>query len=124
MHTIVIIISIFADKRYYGMRYELFTESVEAIMKIVAGNAKRRRLEKGWTRKYLYEMSGVPVSTIAKFERDCTISLASYISIAKALGYSEGVKKLMSEPLFSTMSELNTINSNKNRRRGYREKRE
>lgn len=36
----------FADKRYYGMRYELFTESVEDIMKIVAGNAKRRRLEK------------------------------------------------------------------------------
>lgn len=120
----MIIIAIFADKRYYGMRYELFTESVEDIMKIVAGNAKRRRLEKGWTRKYLYEMSGVPVSTIAKFERDYTISLASYISIAKALGYSEGVKKLMSEPLFSTMSELNTINSNKNRRRGYREKRE
>ena len=38
----MIIIAIFADKRYYGMRYELFTESVEDIMKIVAGNAKRR----------------------------------------------------------------------------------
>ena len=105
------------------MRYEYNFETVEDIMKIMADNVRKRRLEKGLTRKALCEMSGVPVPTIAKFENSYAISLASYVSIAKALGYSSDVKKLMAEPLFSTMSELETINNNKNRRRGCRETR-
>ncbi len=102
---------------YYG--YNL--ETIEDILKVMAENVKRRRLEKGWTRKTLYDRSGVAVSTIAKFESSGKISLTSYVAIAKALGYSSDMKKLMSVPQFSTMAELDTINSNKNRRRGHRE---
>lgn len=103
---------------YYGYN----PESIDDILKVMAANAKKRRLEKGWTRKYLCERSDVPVSTIAKFESLHTISLASYVAIAKALGYSSDMKKLMSEAIFTTMKELDTINNNKNRKRGQRTK--
>ena len=119
--TILIFIAIFADNRYHCMYYEYNQESIDDILKVMAANAKKRRLEKGWTRKYLCERSDVPVSTIAKFESLHTISLASYVAIAKALGYSSDVKKLMSEAIFTTMKELDTINNNKNRKRGQRE---
>lgn len=119
--TILIFIAIFADNRYHCMYYEYNPESIDDILKVMAANAKKRRLEKGWTRKYLCERSDVPVSTIAKFESLHTISLASYVAIAKALGYSSDVKKLMSEAIFTTMKELDTINNNKNRKRGQRE---
>ena len=114
-------IAIFADNRYHCMYYEYIPESIDDILKVMAANAKKRRLEKGWTRKYLCERSDVPVSTIAKFESLHTISLASYVAIAKALGYSSDMKKLMSEAIFTTMKELDTINNNKNRKRGQRE---
>ena len=119
--TILIFIAIFADNRYHCMYYEYNPESIDDILKVMAANAKKRRLEKGWTRKYLCERSDVPVSTIAKFESLHTISLASYVAIAKALGYSSDMKKLMSEAIFTTMKELDTINNNKNRKRGQRE---
>lgn len=119
--TILIFIAIFADNRYHCMYYEYNPESIDDILKVMASNAKKRRLEKGWTRKYLCERSDVPVSTIAKFESLHTISLASYVAIAKALGYSSDMKKLMSEAIFTTMKELDTINNNKNRKRGQRE---
>ena len=47
------------------MYYEYIPESIDDILKVMAANAKKRRLEKGWTRKYLCERSDVPVSTIA-----------------------------------------------------------
>ncbi len=119
--TILIFIAIFADNRYHCMYYEYNPESIDDILKVMAANAKKRRLEKGWTRKYLCERSDVPVSTIAKFESLHTISLASYVAIAKAMGYSSDMKKLMSEAIFTTMKELDTINNNKNRKRGQRE---
>ena len=71
------------------MYYEYNPESIDDILKVMAANAKKRRLEKGWTRKYLCERSDVPVSTIAKFESLHTISLASYVAIAKALRHEK-----------------------------------
>ena len=40
---------------------------------------------------------------------------------AKALGYSKSIKNLLAEPLYNTMEELDTINRNKNRKRGRNE---
>lgn len=76
------------------------------------------RLEKGLLRPALSLMSGVPVPTIAKFEQQYTISLASYVALAKALGYTDAIKALLAEPRFTTMEELETIHKNKNRKKG------
>ena len=100
--------------------YSFDIDSVEEIQKIVARNFHKRRLEKGLSRNSLSDISGVPASTIAKFEQRYTISLVSYIALAKALGYTKDIKDLLSQPLYNTMEELETINKNKKRKRGRR----
>ena len=101
--------------------YTYETESVGDLLKILADNLQRRRLEKGLSREALFMMSGVPAPTIAKFEQKHTISLSSFVALAKALGYTDEIKSLIDKPLFSTMDELETINKNKNRKRGRNE---
>ena len=103
-----------------SLAYNFDVETVVDLLKILAQNLKRRRLEKGWSRNTLSEISGVPAVTIAKFEQNYTISLASYISLAKALGYTRDIKELLSQPLYNTMEELDEINKNKRRKRGGR----
>ena len=92
--------------------YNFDVERPEELLAILAQNLQKRRLEKGLSREALTELSGVPTPTIAKFEQKHTISLASYVALAKAL---------LSEPLFSTMEELEMINKNKNRKKGRNE---
>ena len=49
------------------------------------------------------------------------ISLIGFIALAKALGYTDALKSRLAEPIYSTMEELDTINKNKNRKRGRNE---
>lgn len=100
--------------------YDFNIDTPEEILLLLAQNVQRRRLEKGISREALAEISGVPTATIAKFEQKHTISLASYVALAKALGYAKSLKELLSEPLYSTMEELDIINRNRNRKRGGR----
>ena len=69
----------------------------------ISENVKHRRLEKGLSRKALSMMSGVPAPTIAKFEQQHSISLIGFIALAKALGYTDALKSLLAEPIYSTM---------------------
>ena len=100
------------------MLYEFNQETPKEIMARLAGNAKRRRLEKGYSREFLASASGVPAPTIARFEQKHAISLESFVKLAQTLGYNDSLKSLLSEPVYTTMSELETINRNKNRLRG------
>lgn len=65
--------------------YNFDVERPEELLAILAQNLQKRRLEKGLSREALTELSGVPTPTIAKFEQKHTISLASYVALAKAL---------------------------------------
>ena len=80
--------------------YNFDVERPEELLAILAQNLQKRRLEKGLSREALTELSG---------------------ALAKALGYSKAIKELLSEPLFSTMEELEMINKNKNRKKGRNE---
>ena len=95
--------------------------SVDDLMTLLAINLQKRRLEEGLSREALSLLSGVPTPTIAKFEQKHTLSLSSYVALAKALGYSKSIKELLSEPQFNTMEELEMINKNKNRKKGRNE---
>ena len=101
--------------------YDFNMDSADDLAARLSQNVKRRRLEKGLSRKALSMMSGVPAPTIAKFEQQHTISLISFLALAKALGYANALKSLLDEPVYSTMEELDTINRNKNRKRGRNE---
>ncbi len=101
--------------------YEFNPDPLEDILSLMASNLQKRRLEKGLSRISLSKISGVPVPTIAKFEQKHAISLSSYVMLAKALGYTDEIKHLLSESLYNTMQELDSINMNKNRKRGRRD---
>ena len=98
--------------------YNFDIDTLDELLATLAGSLQKRRLEKGLSREALSELSGVPTPTIAKFEQKHAISLASYVALAKALGYTKAIKELLSEPLYSTMEELEIINKNKNRKKG------
>ena len=91
---------------------------LQVTMQRLAENLKARRLEKKISTKSLAEMSGVPASTIQRFELKHSISLESYVKLAKALGYSEEIMQLLAEPKYDTIEELLEINKNKTRKRG------
>ena len=101
--------------------YDFNMDSADDLATRLAENVKHRRLEKGLSRNALSLMSGVPTPTIAKFEQKHSISLSGFIALAKALGYTDALKSLLAEPIYSTMEELDTINKNKNRKRGRNE---
>lgn len=103
-----------------SLLYNFDIDTVDDILKVLAANLQKRRLEKGISRNTLSEISGVPSATIAKFEQKYAISLASYVALAKALGYTKDVKELLSQPIYNTMEELDVINRNKTRKRGGR----
>ena len=98
--------------------YDFNLDSADDLAQRLAANVNRRRLEKGLSRGALSMMSGVPVPTIAKFEQHHSISLKGFLALAKALGYTDALKSLLAEPTYSTMEELDTINKNKDRKRG------
>ena len=101
--------------------YDFNMDTAEDLAVRLSENLKRRRLEKGLSRGALSMMSGVPTPTIAKFEQQHSISLISFLALAKALGYTDALKSLLSEPIYTTMEELETINKNKNRKHGRNE---
>lgn len=96
--------------------FDPYPQSV--TMQRLAENLKTRRLEKKMSTKSLAEMSGVPASSIQRFELKHAISLESYVKLAKALGYSEEIMQLLAEPKYDTMEELLEINKNRKRKRG------
>ena len=99
-------------------KYVFFFFPLSVTMQRLAENLKARRLEKKLSTRSLSEMSGVPASSIQRFELKHSISLESYVKLAKALGYSEEIMQLLAEPKYDTMEELLEINKNRTRKRG------
>lgn len=101
-----------------NLLYQFDMETTDDIMRLLSQQLKARRLERGLSREALAMMSGVPVSTIAKFEQQATLSLRQYVAICKALGYKDPLKQLMAQPIYHTMEELETIQNNQHRKHG------
>jgi transcriptional regulator with XRE-family HTH domain len=102
------------------MKYtlDIFQRQPEIITVRLAANCKARRLEKGYSRRHLAEVTGVPAPTIERFERTGKISLESFCRIAIEFDYFDELVSLLSRSKFTTSSELEIINKNKNRRNG------
>lgn len=69
--------------------YHFDLDSVEDLMILLSRNLQKRRLEKNISREMLSQLSGVPVPTLAKFEKTHKISLESYVALCKVLGCSD-----------------------------------
>ena len=81
-------------------------DNPDEIAKEIANDFRKRRIEKNLTREQVSEKAGVAVSNIVRFEQK-----------AMALGYTSEIKKLFSEPKYSTMEELLQIRKNTNKKK-------
>ena len=86
----------------------------------IADDFRKRRIEKNLTREQMAEISGVAVSNIVRFEQKGLISLKNLISLAIAMGYTQEIQNIFSQPKYSTMEELTQIRKNTGKRRAYR----
>ena len=68
----------------------LFIYSSKAQKKI-AENVRKRRLQMDLTQEGLAERSGVPLSTLRKFEQKGNISLESFLKLLSVIGGLEEV---------------------------------
>lgn len=94
-------------------------DNADDIMMQVAENFRKRRVEKNITRQRMAALSGVPLSTLARFEQKGLIAFESLIKLAMALGYTSEIKELFGSPKFNTMEELDLIRQKSKDKRAY-----
>lgn len=94
-------------------------DNSEDIAQQVAENFRRRRIEKNITRQRISDLSGVPLSTVARFEQKGLIAFESLVKLAMALGYVLEIKNLFGSAKFNTMEELDLIRRKTGDKRAY-----
>lgn len=94
-------------------------DNAEDISREVAENFRKRRVEKNITRQRISELSGVPLSTVARFEQKGLIAFDSLVKLAMALGYTAEIRSLFGKAKFDTMAELDQIRSKMHDKRAY-----
>ncbi len=94
-------------------------DNADDISRKVADNFRKRRVEKNVTRQRISELSGVPLSTVARFEQKGLIAFESLIKLAMALGYATDVRNLFGTSQFNTMEELDMIRRKSGDKRAY-----
>lgn len=65
------------------------------------------------SQKLLSKTSGVPLSTIQRFEHTGEISLVSFVKITRVLGDVEDMMELIGKPKYTSLDEMIKINKNK-----------
>lgn len=82
--------------------------SLSKAQKTLVQNVRERRLQMDLTQEGLAERSGVPLSTLRKFEQTGMISLESFLKILSIVGgleeMIEGLKP--NKPLFRSIDEV------------------
>lgn len=89
-------------------------KSPSAILEDLGSRAKAARLALGWTRNTLAVKSGVPESTIKRFETTGQIGTAALVDIAIALDMLGGVDLLFAPKPIQSIAEVTA----KKRKRG------
>ena len=97
---------------------DIYARQPERLIEMMAKHCKDRRLERGYSRRTLAERTGVPAPTIERFEKTGKISLESFCAIVVEFDYFQEMSEILSQPKYTTGSELETINRNKNRIKG------
>ena len=102
------------------MEYKLdnYSRNPQMLLDRMASNCKKRRLEKGYSRKTLSELSGIPAPTLERFERSGHISLEAFCKLVIQFDYFDEMAAIMNHTKYSTSKELETINKNQDRKNG------
>ena len=89
-------------------------KSPSTILEELGGRVKAARLARGWTRNTLAVKSGVPESTLKRFETTGQIGTAALVDIAIALDMLGGVDLLFAPKPIQSIAEVTA----KRRKRG------
>ena len=102
------------------MEYRLdnYSRNPETLMIRLAGNCKARRLDRGYSRRTLSEITGIPAPTIERFENTGKISLESFCRLVIEFDFFEEMGSILGRTKYSTSAELEKIFRNKNRKNG------
>lgn len=102
------------------MRYDfdIFDKNPQRLAMILAGNCRKRRLDKGMSRRSLAEATGIPEPTLERFETKGRISLDAFLKLIVEFDWFDEMSAIMGKSKFSTGEELEAINKNKGRQKG------
>lgn len=78
-------------------------------------SARSLRLAHNMTQQALAEKSGVPLSTLKRFEQSGEISLVTLLAIAGALGALHAFEDLFPEPAAASLEELGSTRADRKR---------
>lgn len=81
----------------------------------MATNCRRRRLDKGMSRRNLSEQTGIPEPTLERFETKEKISLEAFLKLVVAFDWYDEMSVIMGKSKFTTGAEPERINKNQNR---------
>lgn len=98
--------------------FDIFNKTPERLAKSLAENCRKRRLDKGLSRRSLSEIIDIPEPTLERFETKGKISLEAFLKIVIAFDWYDEMNAIMSRSKFTTGEELETINKNGNRQKG------
>ena len=96
----------------------LISKTPESVLKSVADNARRRRLERNWTQLLLASKADMPLATYRRFENTGEVSLRGLVRIAFALGMEDDFRELFSKQSYQSIDELLNASKVKRRKRG------
>lgn len=94
--------------------------SLEKIQKKLVQNIRERRLLLELTQEGLAERSGVPLSTLRKFEQKGLISLDSFLKILSVVGGLEEMMNVLKpmKPNFKSIDDVLKLEDNSTKKRG------
>lgn len=104
----------------YIMEYsfDIFDKTPVRLAKILADSSRKRRLDKGLSRRSLSEITGIPESTLERFETKGKISLDAFLKLVVEFGWFDEMSSIMGKSKFTSGAELETINKNQGRQKG------
>ena len=102
------------------MEYRLdnYSRNTQMLLDRLAGNCRARRLEKGYSRKTLSGLTGIPVPTIERFERTGKVSLETFCKIVIQFDFFDEMAAVLNHTKYANAQDLETINRNRNRKNG------
>ena len=101
-----------------GYSFDIFNKTPERLALILAENCRKRRLDRGMSRRSLAEATGVPEPTLERFETKGKISLEAFLKLVVEFDWFDEMGAIMGKSKFTTGEELETINRNRGRQKG------
>lgn len=98
--------------------FDIFDKRQDRLAMILAENCRKRRLDRGMSRRRLADLTGIPEPTLERFETKGKISLDAFLKLVVEFGWFDEMSTIMGKSKFTTGEELETINKNQGRQKG------